>query len=312
MSKKVFAVIGTGAIGGYYGARLHHGGHDVHFLFNSDYQHVIDNGLKVDSHYGDYSITASDINAYDKSADMPKADVILVALKTTQNHLLEALICPLLKPDTLVMLLQNGIGAEQEVAEAFNLPYVGGGLCFICSNKVAPGHIDHIDYGRITIGVYGEDGIAPLESFAKDLTSSSVEVDIDPKIMDARWKKLLWNVPFNGLSTVLDSDTAQIMDCQELVNLSKDIMMEVQQAAQTTDTEIPTSLIDTMLGNTAKMKPYLTSMLLDGRNGRELELQYMYKNAIELGAKGGVSMPKTTALYEQLCFINKRIVSTVQ
>jgi 2-dehydropantoate 2-reductase len=96
------------------------------------------------------------------------------------------------------------------------------------------------------------------------------------------------------------------MDCPELVNLSKDIMMEVQQAAQTTDTEIPTSLIDTMLSNTAKMKPYLTSMLLDRRNGREIELQYMYKNAIVLAARGGVSMPKTTVLYEQLCFINRQ------
>lgn len=151
MSKKVFAVIGTGAIGGYYGARLHHGGHDVHFLFNSDYQHVVDNGLRVDSHYGDFSITSNDLNAYSTSTDMPKADVVLVALKTTQNHLLGSLIQPLLKPNTLVMLLQNGIGAEQEVAETFKLPFVAGGLCFICSNKIGPGHIDHIDYGRITI-----------------------------------------------------------------------------------------------------------------------------------------------------------------
>ncbi|GAL18994.1 2-dehydropantoate 2-reductase [Vibrio maritimus] len=309
MSKKVFAVIGTGAIGGYYGARLHHGGHDVHFLLNSDYQHVVDNGLRVDSHYGDFSIPSSDLNAYSAVADMPKADVVLVALKTTQNHLLDSLIRPLLKPNTLVMLLQNGIGAEQEVAEAFDLPYVGGGLCFICSNKVGPGHIDHIDYGRITIGVYGQSGIDALHAFASDLTQSGVEVDVDPKIIDARWKKLLWNVPFNGLSAVLDSDTATMMDCAELVDLSKAIMIEVQHAAQTTDTEIPMSLIDTMLRNTAKMKPYLTSMLLDRRNHRELEIQYMYKNAIDLAASHGVTMPKTTALYEQLCFINKQIKS---
>lgn len=309
MSKKVFAVIGTGAIGGYYGARLHHGGHDVHFLLNSDYQHVVDNGLRVDSHYGDFSIPSSDLNAYSAVADMPKADVVLVALKTTQNHLLDSLIRPLLKPNTLVMLLQNGIGAEQEVAEAFDLPYVGGGLCFICSNKVGPGHIDHIDYGRITIGVYGQSGIDSLHAFASDLTQSGVDVDVDPKIIDARWKKLLWNVPFNGLSAVLDSDTATMMDCAELVDLSKAIMIEVQHAAQTTDTEIPMSLIDTMLRNTTKMKPYLTSMLLDRRNHRELEIQYMYKNAIDLAASHGVTMPKTTALYEQLCFINKQIKS---
>lgn len=307
MSKKVFAVIGTGAIGGYYGARLHHGGHDVHFLFNSDYQHVVDNGLRVDSHYGDFSIASSDLNAYSSSTDMPKADVVLVALKTTQNHLLGSLIQPLLKPNTLVVLLQNGIGAEQEVAETFNLPFVAGGLCFICSNKIGPGHIDHIDYGRITIGVYGQSGIDALQAFASDLTQSGVEVDVDPKIVDARWKKLLWNVPFNGLSTVLDSDTAKMMDCSELVDLSRAIMIEVQQAAKTTGTEIPMSLIDTMLSNTAKMKPYLTSMLLDRRNNRELEIHYMYKNAIDLAAKNGITMPKTTALYEQLCFINQQL-----
>lgn len=155
--------------------------------------------------------------------------------------------------------------------------------------------------------MYGQSGIDALQAFASDLTQSGVEVDVDPKIIDARWKKLLWNVPFNGLSTVLDSDTAKMMDCSELVDLSRAIMIEVQHAAKTTGTEIPMSLIDTMLSNTAKMKPYLTSMLLDRRNNRELEIHYMYKNAIDLAASNGITMPKTTALYEQLCFINNQI-----
>ncbi len=161
------------------------------------------------------------LKGYHSTSDMPKADVVLVALKTTQNHLLESLLRPLLKTNTLVMLLQNGIGAEQEVAEQFHLPFVGGGLCFICSNKLGPGHIDHIDYGRITIGIYGDAGIAALEDFATDLTQSGVEVDVDQHIIDARWKKLLWNVPFNGLSTVLNADTAEMMSCEELVTSQK-------------------------------------------------------------------------------------------
>lgn len=307
MTEKVFAVIGTGAIGGYYGARLHHGGHDVHFLFNSDYQHVTEHGLTVDSHYGDYSIDKERLNAYADASEMPKADVILIALKTTQNHLLDTLLKPLLKPDSLVMLLQNGIGAEQEIAQHFDLPYVAGGLCFICSNKTGPGHIHHIDYGRITMGLYGEKQTTALDEFAEDLLQSGVDVEIDRNIIDARWKKLLWNIPFNGLSTVLNADTKQMMNCNELVELSRSIMGEVQQAAQTTDTLIEDALIDAMLTNTAKMKPYLTSMLLDRRHQRELELQYMYKNAIDMADKQGVSMPKTQALYQQLCFINQQI-----
>ena len=306
MDKKTYAVIGAGAIGGYYGARLHHGGHDVHFLFNTDYQFVCENGLKVDSHYGDFSIPITQLKAYHSCQSMPKADVVLVALKTTQNQQLEALVRPLLKPGTLVVLLQNGIGAEQALAQSLRLRCIAGGLCFICSNKVGPGHIHHIDYGRLTLGVYGESGEADLNEVAVDFRQSGVEVDVESSIMDARWKKLLWNVPFNGLSAVLDTDTAQIMGCQQMADLAKAIMLEVRQAAQATGSLLDPVLIDTMLTNTAKMKPYLTSMLLDKRNGREMELQYMYKNVLDLAAGQGIEMPKTEALYQQLCFINQR------
>ncbi|MGF1703188.1 2-dehydropantoate 2-reductase [Photobacterium makurazakiensis] len=305
MESKTYAVIGTGAIGGYYGARLHHGGNEVHFLFNSDYDHVCHHGLKVDSHYGDFSIPADKLNAYQTSSKMPAVDVVLVALKTTQNHLLSSLIRPLLKSNTLVVLLQNGIGAEQELAEQLDLPYVGGGLCFICSNKLGPGHIHHLDYGRLTLGMYGEAGLPALKQLAEGFSQSGVEVDVEDKILSARWKKLLWNAPFNGLSAVLDTDTAQMMQCPEIVDLAKAIMLEVKDAAQTSGTELEIELIETMLSNTAKMKPYLTSMLLDKRNGRELELQYMYKNALDMARRHQIEMPKTEALYQQLCCVNQ-------
>ncbi|KHT62222.1 hypothetical protein RJ45_18890 [Photobacterium gaetbulicola] len=307
MESKTYAVIGTGAIGGYYGARLHHGGFDVHFLLNSDYHFVQNHGLRVDSHYGDYSISADQIKAYRSTYDMPKADVVLVALKTTQNHLLESLIRPLLKPGSLVLLLQNGLGAEQALARQLDLQYIAGGLCFICSNKIGPGHIHHLDYGRLTLGIYGESGMPALAEVASDLQQSGVEVEVEKSILDARWKKLLWNVPYNGLSAVLDSDTSQIMACTETVALAKAIMQEVCHAAHATGSPIDPSLIGTMLNNTAKMKPYLTSMLLDRRNGREMELQYMYSNVLDIARQQGIEMPKTEALYQQLCFLNRQI-----
>ncbi|MBY5947623.1 putative 2-dehydropantoate 2-reductase [Photobacterium rosenbergii] len=308
MDKKTYAVIGSGAIGGYYGARLHHSGHNVHFLFNTDYHFVCENGLKVDSHYGDFSITADELNAYHSSQAMPQVDVVLVALKTTQNGLLESLVRPLLKPETLIVLLQNGIGAEQDLTEKLGLNHIAGGLCFICSNKVGPGHVNHLDYGRLTLGVHGESGLSVLNEVANDFRQSGVEVDVEGSIMEARWKKLLWNVPFNGLSAVLDTDTAQMMNCQQMAELAQAIMHEVRLTALATGSPIDESLINTMLINTAKMKPYLTSMLLDKRNHREMELQYMYKNVLDLAKQYGVGMPKTEALYQQLCFINLQVM----
>ncbi|MGV2987103.1 2-dehydropantoate 2-reductase [Vibrio sp. E150_011] len=304
MTKKVMAIIGTGAIGGYYGARLHHGGHDVHFLFNSDYSHVCENGLVVDSHYGDFSIPRDALQAYQSSHDMPKADVIFVSIKTTQNHLLSSLVSPITKPDSLIVLLQNGIGAEEELSQQIKTPLIAGGLCFICSNKIGPGHIDHIDYGRLTLGGLNDQSLPLVQDIADDLKNSGVETDVENSILTARWKKLLWNVPFNGLSAVLSADTEQIMRCQELVALAKTIMTEVKNVAKTTGTELPMTLIDTMLTNTATMKPYQTSMLLDLKHQRALELQYMYKNVLDIAQQNRVEMPKTETLYQQLCFID--------
>ena len=108
--KKVYGVIGVGAIGGFYGAKLAHSGQKVHFLMHSDYQYVKDNGLQVDSCDGSFHIDHPHV--YQSATDMPQCDVVLVGLKTTNNHLLPELLTPLLKPSTLVVLIQNGIGVE--------------------------------------------------------------------------------------------------------------------------------------------------------------------------------------------------------
>ena len=108
-----YGIIGTGAIGGYYGGKLAHSGKDVHFLFHRDYEYVREHGLQIDSCDGSFHL--DNVNAYHSTADMPKCDVVLVGLKTTNNHLLPELLAPLLHPQTIVVLIQNGIGVEADV-----------------------------------------------------------------------------------------------------------------------------------------------------------------------------------------------------
>ncbi|WP_291102929.1 MULTISPECIES: 2-dehydropantoate 2-reductase N-terminal domain-containing protein [unclassified Dysgonomonas] len=112
-----YAVIGTGAIGGYYGGSLAHSGNEVHFLLHSDYDYVKKHGLKVDSINGNFHL--SDVPAYSNTKDMPACDVVLVALKSTNNNLLEELLPPLLHQDTIVILIQNGLGLEADLQETF-------------------------------------------------------------------------------------------------------------------------------------------------------------------------------------------------
>ena len=147
-----YGIIGTGAIGGYYGAKLAWAGKDVHFLLHSDYEQVAANGLQVDSVAGSFTLPA--VNAYRRAADMPPCDVVLVGLKTVNQHLLPTLLPPLLKPDTLVVLIQNGVGVEAAVQQMFPHVQLAAGLAFICVAKNRPGVVEHLDKGSIDIGNY--------------------------------------------------------------------------------------------------------------------------------------------------------------
>ena len=112
-----YGIVGTGAIGGYYGSKLAYSGQEVHFLSHSDYRFVKERGMQVDSCDGSFHL--DHVNVYQSSADMPKCDVVIVGLKTINNHLLPELLPPLLHEHTVVVLIQNGIGVEADVQKMF-------------------------------------------------------------------------------------------------------------------------------------------------------------------------------------------------
>ena len=147
-----YAIIGTGAIGGFYGGRLCRAGYEVNFLLHTDYEYVKQNGLQIDSCDGSFHI--DNVRAYSSTEEMPEVDVVLVCLKSTRQHLLAKLLPPIVKNNPLVVLIQNGIGLEADLQQQFPTLPIAAGLAFICSGKVGPGHIDHQCYGSINIGNY--------------------------------------------------------------------------------------------------------------------------------------------------------------
>ena len=148
-----YSVVGMGAIGGYYGGQLAKAGREVHFLSHSDYEHVLQHGLQVDSCNGNFYLPH--INAYGASQDMPKTDIIVVGLKSVKNHdVLSELLRPIIHEDSVVVLIQNGIGLEDDLQAQFPGLSIVAGLAFICSAKVGPGHINHQCYGSINLGNY--------------------------------------------------------------------------------------------------------------------------------------------------------------
>ena len=300
-----YGVIGTGALGGFYGGMLAKAGQDVHFLFRSDFEHVQKHGLRVDSILGDFHL--SQVNAYKNPVDMPKCDVILVCLKTTGNHHLPEILHPIVHSGSVVILLQNGLGLEEDLSEQLPEAMFAGGLAFICSNKIGPGHINHLDYGKLNIASYNVADPLVLSQVVSDFQQAGIHADLLPDLKFARWQKLVWNIPFNGMTVVLNTTTDRIMANENTRELSKELMLEVIRGANACGVLLKESLAQQMIDITIKMKPYAPSMKLDNDHRRPMEIEYIYSKPIETARKAGFEMHKISMLEKQLRFIQSHM-----
>ncbi len=298
-----YAVIGTGAIGGLYGARLAASGQAVTFLGRSDVEVLRREGLHVHSVDGD--ITLDDVAVETDPARVGPVDVVLVAIKATGNAALATLLPPLVQPGTVVVLAQNGFGVEAAIAEMVPEATVLGALCFVCATRTAPGHIDHIDYGGVTLAEHTDDGhpagvTTAVRTVAADFEHAGIEVSTSRDLLAARWRKLVWNMPFNGLSVVLDAGTDELVGDPALCRACRALMDEIVAVATAHGHGVGDGFAERMIENTRTMKPYATSMKLDFAAGRPLELAGMYDAPLAMAAELGVSTPGLSLLAAQL------------
>lgn len=295
-----YAIIGTGAIGGYYGAKLVRAGRDVHFLLHSDYEYVRQHGLRIESCDGDFALPQ--VHAYGRADDMPECDVVIVGMKNVNNHLLPDLVRPVLKPGGLVLLIQNGIGVEADMQKALPEAQLAAGLAFICSAKAGPGLISHQCYGHINIGNYSCRDRELFDRLLADLQDAGItaaEVDY----ATARWRKAVWNMPFNGMTVALDTRTDLLLKNPATLRLIREQMMEVVGAAQALGVRgLDEEFVDKMIADTLAMTPYSPSMKLDYDNGRPMEIYYLYTRPIEEARKAGFAMPRLAMLEAELRF----------
>lgn len=298
-----YGVIGTGAIGGYYGARLAQSGQEVHFLLHKDYDYVKEHGLQVDSCNGSFHL--DEPHVYRQTGDMPQCDVVLVCLKSVNNHLLRELLPPLLQPATLVVLIQNGIGVEQDVAQMFPGLRLAAGLAFICSAKTKPGRIDHQCYGQINLGNYSCDDPALVEQVVADFNAAGVKAGL-VEYQEARWKKAVWNMPFNGMTVALNTQTNLLLQHEATRQLIREQMLEVIGAAQHLGVKnIDATFAEKMIKMTDEMTPYSPSMKLDFDFHRPMEIHYLYTRPLQIAREAGFRMPKLEMLEAELRFLSK-------
>jgi 2-dehydropantoate 2-reductase len=303
----VIAVIGAGAVGGYYGARLIQHGHRVHLLTSRDCEAIRRTGMQIHSRDGDFSLSAKQIYVYDDPRAMPKADLVIVTLKTTANDRFTELVGPVVKEDSIILTLQNGLGNEELLGKLFGDNRIVGGMAFVCINRVAPGEIWHTDHGMIRLGeprggIVSERAIKIAGLFI----ASGVPCDVLDDLAFGRWDKLIWNVPFNGLGAALDMTTDQLIGSKQGLSMVRRLCQEVIDACRPLSIRFNLNVIEEKIRHTQTMGAYKTSMQIDRQMGRRMEIEAIIGRPLHEARRNSVETPYMEMLYDILSLLDAR------
>ena len=297
------AVVGSGAVGCYYGGRLAQHGRNVHFLMRSDLAAVKKNGLTVRSPDGNFQLPH--VNASADVAEIGPCDLVIISVKTTSNPDLLRLLPPLLHAETALLTLQNGLGNEEFLAEHFGAERVMGGLCFVCLNRVGHGTVEHYGHGSLSVGEFSRTPQPRTDQVAGEFRECGIKVRTVEALAAERWRKLVWNVPFNGLSIAAGGITTdQILADEGLLTLLRNLMREIIGIAAKEGHIIPESFIDVQVDRTVGMGAYKPSSLIDFADGRAVEVESIWGEPYLRGLQACAEVGRLEALYFLLKKLN--------
>jgi 2-dehydropantoate 2-reductase len=291
------AVVGAGAIGCYYGARLATQV-PVHFLMRRDLAAVRARGLMIHSVAGDLHLHP--VSAAGDPGEIGAVDLVLISVKATQNEDLLELLPPLLHEGTILLTLQNGLGNEPFLAKYFPDRPILGGICFVCIHRGEPGIVHHTAHGLVEMGELTDFGC--LGKVAALFEASGIPCKTHPDLGLARWRKLVWNVPFNGLSIVTGGyDTRRILDDPDLVARSRRLMEEVIRTAAAYGHDIEQSFIEANFKRTSEMGPYHPTSWLDFAAGNPVEVEAIWGEPLRQAGTAGLDTPELALLFREIC-----------
>jgi 2-dehydropantoate 2-reductase len=318
------AVVGCGALGSFYGAKLCRVGQEVHFLLRSDYDVVRQRGVAIRSIEGDFHVQPQCARTPD---EIGACDVVLIGLKTTANDQFPKLLPPLVGAHTAVVTLQNGLDNEEQLARLFPAEQILGGLCFVCLNRVEPGVIHHTAHGKVVLGEFQRPPQVRTHELAALFRQAGVACDITGDLARTHWEKLVWNIPFNGLgvagtagyeaftnpprhlspvtchSAVLTTDI--LLGDPRWEKIVRELMLEVITAANALGLDVPVSQVDEQVNRTRIMGDYKASTLIDFERHQPLELESMFLEPLRQAQKAGLPVPRL----ESLCRVLQQLDS---
>lgn len=295
------AIVGSGAVGSYYGARLLEAGEDVHFLLRGDYDQVSQYGLKVTSVAGDFEL--KNVPCARSAEEIGPVDLVIVAWKATANEVAKEVLPPLLHKGTAILTLQNGLGNAEYYADLFGAERVLAGLCFVCINRLSPGVIHHSASGLIRVGEFSPERapVGRLALIEAAFQRANVPCEAVAELEKALWMKLVWNFPFNGYSIAKGGvDTRVLLEELGMEDQLREVMAEVVACAAALGHVIPDGFINHQIAITKPMGGYRPSSMIDYVEGRPVEVEAIWEQPVKVAHAVGVAVPRMEALLAEV------------
>ena len=289
-------VLGAGAVGGYFGARLAEGGHDVTFVARGDNLDALRrDGLTV--RLADRTMHLSPVHAVREPADAPRPALVLVCVKSHDTPAAAAALRPVVSADTIVLSLQNGIENEEIIARELAIPPLMVACTRIGVALVAPATIEYSGRGTIVFGEVDGRESPRARQVAATLAAAGVPYELRSDILVPAWEKLAWNAGFNAVTTLTQATVAQVMAQPASRGLVVAAMEEVDAVATALGVPVRRSRTEAVLADSvAGLPDFETSMLQDYRRGRRLEHDALNGAVVRAAARVGISVPVNRVL----------------
>jgi 2-dehydropantoate 2-reductase len=294
-------VVGTGAVGGYFGAYLSKAGHEVTFLARgANLESMKHNGgISIESKQGEFKATGIFTDRYEKLSD---SDLILFCVKATDTKEVATQLVPILKEDAYILTLQNGVDNEEVLRELFGVERILSAATYIQAHMKEPGVVKQIENPtKLVIGALTSEGdLAIVKEISELMNSAGIICHASSNILKVKWKKLLWNVTFNPLSALVEGKVGDILDDKGLRKTAEQIGRETISVANKAGIPLEDTLARQLIEQSEPARHHETSMLQDKRNGKPMEIESICGFVVRKGKELGVETPVIETIYSLL------------
>jgi 2-dehydropantoate 2-reductase len=240
------------------------------------------------------------VHAYATPGEIGPVDLVIVSVKTTLGDAVKGLVEPLLGKQTAILTLQNGLGVDEYLGRLFGAQRVIGGLVFMATNRVGPGEVRIFSPGMISIGELVGPAVERTRALADLIGRSGIKSQAVDNLLEARWQKLMWNIPFNGLGIAEGVTTDRICADPRIAVEARSLMLEIQRAAGAFGIVITDEFLEKQFTRTVPMGPYRPSSLVDFLAGREVEIEPIWGEPLRRAQALGVAMPRLADLHARI------------